>query len=519
LYHDDTFVPSIALEGTKHDAEPIWVPASRLGGKDEPPMPLFWTIDSGDLKQGAVGDCWLIAAVSCLANYPEEIEALFFGHGAEAAPDGRYTVLLYDHRKRSTLPIVIDERVPCRNLQPGYYVPGYEHLRGGVPCFAKPNGEMWPLLLEKAMAKMLGGYGSLNKGYTEAAFRALTGCTKQETWTRRMSDGTWQCCELTDDSMNTFQYRSGEDISADELWQQLEGWSSRNFLMSASVKASKGEVERRRPDGLIEGHAYSVLMTITVGHNLEGGPFRLLKLRNPWGSEAEWTGDWSDGSDTWTRWPQVADALNFRAAADGFFWMIWEDFIRTFSSLQVSHKTMRSGPGATRRAAWHRQEDAVSAQPDKKGAGASAPAAWSWLDVGEQWKPYEGALAASIEAAFGDAKRDTVDLHAGHTLHLEINFDDMMQYNVMTRRGRPVRREVPADPAVDGSWEWQDTDSSWKAYHPSACGQIALACGAGRQGTLLYAGRWKYWVDLRRSVQINMSTHTERPIRHRAGGQ
>jgi hypothetical protein len=188
-----------------------------------------------------------------------------------------------------------------------------------------------------------------------------------------MSDGTWQCCELRDDSMNTFQYRSGDDVSADELWQQLEGWSSRNFLMSASVKASKGEVERRRPDGLIEGHAYSVLMTITVGHNLEGGPFRLLKLRNPWGSDAEWTGDWSDGSDTWTRWPQVADALNFRAAADGFFWMTWEDFILTFSSLRVSHKTMRSGPGATRRAAWdrQRQEDAISAQPDKKGAGAS----------------------------------------------------------------------------------------------------------------------------------------------------
>ena len=514
MYHDDTFIPSIALEGTKHDAEPIWVPASRLGGKDVPPMPLFWTIDPGDLKQGNVGDCWLIAAVSCLANYPEELEALFFGHGAEAAPDGRYTVLLYDYRTRSAMPIVIDELVPCRRLQPGYYVPGYEHLRGGVPCFAKPNGEIWPLLLEKAMAKMLGGYGSLKGGYTAAAFRALTGCTKQETWTRRMSDGTWQCCELTDDSMNKFLYRSGADVSADELWQQLEGWSSRNFLMSASVKASDGEVERRRPDGLIEGHAYSVLMTITVGHDLEGGPLRLLKLRNPWGSDAEWTGDWSDASDTWCRWPQVADALNFRAAADGLFWMSWEDFIRTFSTLQVSHKTMRSGPGATRRAAW----DRLSAQPVKKGLGASAPAAWSWLDDGDQWKPYEGALAASIDAAFGDAKRDTVDLHAGHKLHLEINFDDMMQYNVMTRHGRPVRREVPADPVVDGTWEWQDTDRNWKAYHPSACGQIALARRAGRQGTLLYTGRWKYRVDFGRSVQINMSTHTERPIRHCAGG-
>jgi hypothetical protein len=120
------------------------------------------------------------------------------------------------------------------------------------------------------------------------------------------------------------------------------------------------------------------------------------------------------------------------------------------------------------------------------------------------------------------------NFHTGYEQQVEIwgicstyviNFDDMMQCNVSTRRGRPVRREVPADPVVDGTWEWQDTDSSWKAYHPSACGQIALAHRAGRQGTLLYAGRWNYRVDFSRSVQINQSTHTERPIRHRAGGQ
>ena len=166
---------------------------------------------------------------------------------------------------------MIDERVPCVRLQPGYYVEGYQHLRGGVPCFVKPNGEMWPLLLEKAMAKMLGGYGSLAGGNEAAAFRALTGCTKQETWKRRMGDGAWRRGELSDDSMNKFVFRCGDEVSADELWQRLEGWSSRNFLMSASVKASNGKLERRRPDGLIEGHAYSLLMTITVGYDLEGG--------------------------------------------------------------------------------------------------------------------------------------------------------------------------------------------------------------------------------------------------------
>ena len=45
--------------------------------------------------------------------------------------------------------------------------------------------------------------------------------------------------------------------------------------------------------GLIKGHAYTVLSAYG-----EDGPIRLVKVRNPWGNEAEWTGDWSDRSDT-----------------------------------------------------------------------------------------------------------------------------------------------------------------------------------------------------------------------------
>ena len=268
MYHDDTFVPSIALEGTELDAEPVWVPASQLCG-DGSRMPLFWTIEPGDLRQGQVGDCWLIAAMSCLANYPEEVEALFFGHGAEAARDGRYTVLLYDYRTRSTTAVVIDERVPCARLRRGYYIEGYRHLRGGVPCFAKPNGEMWPLLIEKAMAKMAGGYGELSGGNEAAAFRALTGCTKQEAWTR-LETGRWRRSELSADRMNSFiSIRGDPGISSEELWRQLEGWSRRNYLMAVAISERGRERERRRPDGLVEGHAYSLLMTITV--DLEDG--------------------------------------------------------------------------------------------------------------------------------------------------------------------------------------------------------------------------------------------------------
>jgi hypothetical protein len=130
------------------------------------------------------------------------------------------------------------------------------------------------------------------------------------------------------------------------MWSLVEEWTSQNFLLAASICHAGGEAEHRRPDGLIEQHAYSVLTSISVGD------LQLIKLRNPWGSDAEWRGAWSDNSDLWQRHANIAQALDFRKAADGIFWMDWHDFSATFNSLEVSHKRMRTGPGESNRAAW-----------------------------------------------------------------------------------------------------------------------------------------------------------------------
>eukprot|EP00438_Fugacium_kawagutii_P007813 Skav220879 [mRNA] locus=scaffold2625:44965:45330:+ [translate_table: standard] len=60
--------------------------------------------------------------------------------------------------------------------------------------------------------------------------------------------------------------------------------------------------------GLIKGHAYTVLSA--YGNEGGGGP-HIVKVRNPWGNDAEWTGDWSDDSDMWQQYPEVAEAVNF----------------------------------------------------------------------------------------------------------------------------------------------------------------------------------------------------------------
>ena len=54
--------------------------------------------------------------------------------------------------------------------------------------------------------------------------------------------------------------------------------------------------EYERSDGLVEGHAFSVLQVLEVTATRWGGvggeeTLRLVQLRNPWGSAKEWKYD------------------------------------------------------------------------------------------------------------------------------------------------------------------------------------------------------------------------------------
>ncbi len=52
-----------------------------------------------------------------------------------------------------------------------------------------------------------------------------------------------------------------------------------------------------------------------------GGSVQLIRIRNPWGNEAEWKGRWSDQS---SEWRSVSDGqrreLGLTFDADGEFW-------------------------------------------------------------------------------------------------------------------------------------------------------------------------------------------------------
>ena len=116
-----------------------------------------------------------------------------------------------------------------------------------------------------------------------------------------------------------------------ELWTKMLFWRSRSYLMGAgSPPGSDSDVS---PLGIVQGHAYSILDVATIdGHNL-------VQLRNPWGDETEWKGDWGDKSDMWNerrkksayeRMKLYTGRVEEIGKADGIFWMSFNDFYRNF---------------------------------------------------------------------------------------------------------------------------------------------------------------------------------------------
>lgn len=134
-----------------------WRRAGDVLGKD---FKLFDGISPDDLEQGKLGDCWFICTVSNLSERPAAIEHVFKNCENKTSEAGVYVLrMCIDGMWRD---IVVDDYVPCKPY--------------GGPIFAGNNGsELWAMLIEKAYAKVYGGYQSIVSGRSSHAMMDLTG--------------------------------------------------------------------------------------------------------------------------------------------------------------------------------------------------------------------------------------------------------------------------------------------------------------------------------------------------------
>lgn len=302
--------PVHAHDGPRHNA------SRRLRILDDVPS-------ANDIRQQALGDCWLISALALLAERPELLNVLLPTKTINAA--GAYQVRLCHDGEWRTL--LLDDCLPC--IQPhGGPVVGMP----GVPAFAyAARSQLWVSLVEKACAKLYGSYEALESGTTDEALATLTGypCERLETRSARRAH------RHSARGSDVEPRGVGAELSDPEmLWARLLSFHDAGFLLSASVGGTDpGENAAAEAMGLLADHAYSLLRVVATP-TAGGGFARLVMLRNPWG-KLEWKGDWSDSSALWS--PELRAQLwrGRQPGDDGTFWMAFDDFLDYFRSVEA----------------------------------------------------------------------------------------------------------------------------------------------------------------------------------------
>lgn len=153
----------------------VWRRAEEIFGSD---YDIFYQeIEPNDIRQGQLGDCYLLSSLSSLAERPFVVKKIF--NPTEKNQYGIYSVWL--NVNGSWENIIIDDYFPCVNEK-------------GGPAFSKANGnELWVLILEKAYAKAFGSYQVIEGGNPAVALRDLTGAP----------------------------YENKDEGSAEELWEYI----------------------------------------------------------------------------------------------------------------------------------------------------------------------------------------------------------------------------------------------------------------------------------------------------------
>ena len=126
---------------------------------------------SDDIRQGGVGDCWFLSAVSTICLRPDLIQAIVCDPGPTLRVDGQANFRLFlDGHWRD---IVVDTQLPClgsnSNSSGSSKTTKKKAASSELPlAYSRPGpqGHLWVCLLEKAYAKAHGSYHAISGGWT-----------------------------------------------------------------------------------------------------------------------------------------------------------------------------------------------------------------------------------------------------------------------------------------------------------------------------------------------------------------
>ena len=176
-----------------------------------------------------------------------------------------------------------------------------------------PTGARWPLLMEKAMAKMRGNYSHLKGGQPYRGIRFLRG-------------GPWNSYDIND-------RHTGKGMAIDDIWETISTHLADDDLLTVGTLSTKdGTDTHKLASGMYGGHAYTIIRRKV----LKDGT-RIVVLRNPHGKDSYWGAESVDyDGDAWIKKlePEIPEVAN---KDDGIIFVPVEQFAQDISDLYANY--------------------------------------------------------------------------------------------------------------------------------------------------------------------------------------
>ncbi|CAH0720612.1 unnamed protein product, partial [Brenthis ino] len=255
------------------------LPPDRLEPEPDDEFALRWSVEEGALGGAALG-----CAAAALALTPRLLARAAPPHSFRAGYRGRFTFRFWVFG--AWRDVAVDDRLPARARRPL-----------GAVC-ALPDDFTLPLL-EKAYAKLHGGYAALRGGSVARALQELSGGVVQSFAPPRPPRAA--------------------------LLHVLRAALPRASLLLATCARARAGLAPRAP------YAVTGLARVRAPDAV------LVRLRAP-AARALWAGAWARGSAQWRALPEPdRDLLARRTAEPGHFWMSFDDFAQSFEWLELVH--------------------------------------------------------------------------------------------------------------------------------------------------------------------------------------
>ena len=250
------------------------------------------------IEPGSIANKWFLSALAMVSSNMNLIQNLFVHTGQES--HGRYCLKFF--KEGTWVSVVIDDHFAFNKLQQSLF------------CRGADKNEIWAMMVEKAYAKLHGGYEDIIDGDVEYALKDLTG-------------GNSIAVDTSKDP------KFMEKVAQGKFWVGLKAQLKSGVVGACCNQADTvlldpeagDEEEKMDREGILKGWGYPVLETMEINEKR----LKLVKIGNPWGI-GEFNGDWSNTSPLWEENADVSRSCK-KSSTEKAFWMTMNDFVRIFN--------------------------------------------------------------------------------------------------------------------------------------------------------------------------------------------